>query len=159
MKKNGFTLIELLVVMILIGILATVGLGSYFTALTKGRDAKRKQDLEQIQRALELFYNDNGRYPTFGEFPDPGVTWSTGETIYIKLLPTDPKSPTYTYVYSPQGGPPPTGYLLYARLENPEDACFDIGTSCRTGGFAGADCTTEGDSCNYAVSSANVLLL
>lgn len=64
MKRNGFTLIELLVVIAIIGLLSSIVLASVESARAKARDAKRMADLNQIRTALELFYDDNGRYPT-----------------------------------------------------------------------------------------------
>ncbi|MBI4049251.1 MAG: hypothetical protein HY395_00315 [Candidatus Doudnabacteria bacterium] len=37
--------------------------GSMNSATAKARDAKRMADVQQIRTALELFYNENGRYP------------------------------------------------------------------------------------------------
>ncbi|PIP15252.1 hypothetical protein COX47_00635, partial [Candidatus Roizmanbacteria bacterium CG23_combo_of_CG06-09_8_20_14_all_35_49] len=58
MNRKAFTLIELLLVIIILGVLATLIIGNFFTSLKKGRDARRKGDLEQIQRALEMYYED-----------------------------------------------------------------------------------------------------
>ena len=55
MNKKGFTLIELLLVIIILGVLSALITGNFFTSLKKGRDAKRKADLEQTQRALEMY--------------------------------------------------------------------------------------------------------
>ena len=43
--KKGFTLIELLIVIMILGVLAALITGNFFTSLKKGRDAKRKADL------------------------------------------------------------------------------------------------------------------
>lgn len=64
MRKKGFTLIELLVVISIIGLLSSVVLASLDSANKKGRDAKRISEMKSIMTALELYYNDHGRYPT-----------------------------------------------------------------------------------------------
>ncbi len=63
MKKRGFTLLELLVVIAIIGLLATVVIASLGPARAKGRDATRIKSIQEVAKALELYYNDNGRYP------------------------------------------------------------------------------------------------
>ena len=115
--KPGFTLIELLVVIMILGILAVLISGNFFTSLKKGRDARRKADLEQTQRALEMYYEDKRAYPTQAagngfvfnsEFSDSGK-------IYMKKVPNDPVSgKDYKYVYDSTND----GYKLYACLEN-----------------------------------------
>lgn len=60
----GFTLVELLVVVAITGILASA---SYFgiSDVRKGiRDNKRRADLNEVARALELFKADYGQYPS-----------------------------------------------------------------------------------------------
>jgi prepilin-type N-terminal cleavage/methylation domain-containing protein len=59
---QGFTLIELLVVVAIISLLSSVVLASLSGASESARDARRKVDLEQIQTALELYYNNNRTY-------------------------------------------------------------------------------------------------
>lgn len=99
---SGFTLIELLVTIAIIGLLASVVLVSVNNARVKARDAKRKMDIAQIQKALELYYDDNQRYPPAGGAiaPNGGWTnsndssWDTFGTAlqkYISKLPHDPK--------------------------------------------------------------------
>ncbi len=63
MKKKGFTLIELLVVIAIIGLLATVSVVAFSNAQKKARDARRLADMAQIQKALELYKDENGVYP------------------------------------------------------------------------------------------------
>ena len=67
-QKKAFTLIELLVVIAIIGVIATISIIALQNARAKSRDAKRVGDAKQIQTALELFFNDNNRYPTAEEF-------------------------------------------------------------------------------------------
>ena len=135
--KRGFTLIELLVVIAIIGMLSSVVLASLNTARGSARDAKRKQDLKQIQTALELYYNDFNQYP--GEVACDsskgsgsgtcasmsGTNWSTTSYIYqalvptyISTLPVDPtNSGNYYYNYEPAGANTKQNYCIGAALE------------------------------------------
>ncbi len=62
LTKSGFTLVELMVVISIIAILATIGLTVYTQAQKSARDAKRQQDLQEIQKALEQYYAVNQNY-------------------------------------------------------------------------------------------------
>lgn len=129
--KKGFTLIELLIAMAILGILATVGLGSFRTAQMRGRDTQRKSDLKQIANAIELYYQDYNRYPQASGTKIAGCpstsqtacTWGSGEltdgkTTYIKIVPVDPTGACpYVYIVSSTGNK----YQLFAYLENTQD--------------------------------------
>lgn len=113
--KLGFTLLELLVVVSIIVILITMGLSSYSTAQKKGRDAKRKSDIKEIQGALEQYYSVCGyTYPT-----------PTG-TFYSAIICTTPSIAIMPAVYSDPRGITPyycsgtcgtTGYTICTGLE------------------------------------------
>ncbi|MFH1551302.1 MAG: type II secretion system protein [bacterium] len=62
-KKRGFTLVELLVVIAIIGILSSIVLVSVDSARAKARDIRRISDVKEIQKLLELYYDENERYP------------------------------------------------------------------------------------------------
>ncbi|MFA4943009.1 MAG: FISUMP domain-containing protein [Patescibacteria group bacterium] len=92
-NKSAFTLIELLVVIAIIGLLATVSVIALNNARSKSRDAKRVSEIKQIQTALELYYNDQNRYPLTAEFIPSGEIFSTssyGTTTYLAHIPSAP---------------------------------------------------------------------
>lgn len=82
--KRGFTLIELLVVITIIAILSIIGI-TIFTSVQKGaRDARRKADIENISRALEVNY-------TGLAYPPLSDSWFSGGAV-----PKDPLSGSET---------------------------------------------------------------
>lgn len=96
-RKNsaGFTLIELLVVIAIIGLLASVVLVAMSGARAKARDAKRVADLNQLMKAMELYFNDNATYPVANS---SGLL--SGETF------TPPLTPTYLTIMPTTVTPP-----------------------------------------------------
>ena len=114
MNKKGFTLIELLIVIAILGVLAALISGNFITSLKKGRDAKRKADLEQTQRALEMYYEDKKAYPTTELTFGSALSDSVSGKIYMQKVPNDPVSGK-NYQYLSSDG---TNYKLFACLEN-----------------------------------------
>lgn len=158
--KNGagFTLIELLVVMAVIGVLSAALITQLnpFAFIQRGNDSRRKHDLEQVQRALEMYANDNkGLYPASVAF---GSQWASGTTVYMKKVPQDPSSPDQAYFYfSPTGR---GSYYIYASLENLKDdqSCTpNNGTiPCSSLAINGQSNTAcGGKTCNYGATSSN----
>jgi general secretion pathway protein G len=136
LAQKGFTLIEMLVVISIIGILATLVAANLNSARSRARDAERKSDMKNIQTALRIYYNDNGRYPANdGSYQmlacDPGTNscawgdeWNIGDTVYMQTLPQDPLSPTQNYRYTMGTITDTTdtdSYILQACLENKSD--------------------------------------
>lgn len=66
--RSGFTLIELLVVISIIGLLSSIVLSALNTTRAKTRDAQKVQALEEVQKALTLYYYDKGNYPVAPTF-------------------------------------------------------------------------------------------
>src|SRR3990167_2819011 len=112
-KSKGFTLIELLVVIAIIGILASFAIASFTSAQAKGRDSRRKADLDAVSKALALVQNDctGGNYPVISNGPggtsaDRYVNFRNylSSLNYMKNPPQDPMltdtTGTYKYEYS-----------------------------------------------------------
>lgn len=62
-KSRGFTLIELLIVISIIGILGITSFALYGNAQARGRDGRRRLELDAIAKALESNRNDTGYQP------------------------------------------------------------------------------------------------
>ncbi len=86
--RQGFTLIELLVVLFIIGILASLILANILGARQRAEDVQRKNDLQQMQKALRLFYNDYQRYPDSTQL-NKGERFEVEETVYMGQLPEE----------------------------------------------------------------------
>ena len=62
-SKSGFTIVELLIVIVVIAILAAISVVAYTGIQQRARNSIRAQDVATIQKGLELFRAENGRYP------------------------------------------------------------------------------------------------
>jgi len=144
--SKGFTLIELLVVISIIGILSSFAVVSLNSARNKARDALRKADMTQMRTAMNLYYDENNKYPACGSWDsgaaDFGANINDGSTCYnntlntaltagakpyMGKLPKDPKNTannsqvdaTYLYRYVSQADG--SEYALVYRLEDNTD--------------------------------------
>ncbi|MBP7875842.1 prepilin-type N-terminal cleavage/methylation domain-containing protein [Candidatus Woesebacteria bacterium] len=153
-KYAGFTLIELIVVMAIMGVLAAIGMGSYNGVQSKARDARRKSDLANTTRALEMYYNDNKHYPFSDEFVW-GSQWkaTTSATIYMERMPSDSRA-SYQYIPMSVATADKKGYMLFALLENTEDGKVARDAGHDPGTYLGTVCGTK--RCNYVMTSSNV---
>jgi len=111
---SAFTLVELLVVIAIIGVLSTLSVIVFNNVRAKARDSRRLSDVKQIGMALELYYDDKGRYPppptptgtpiTGLCLSNSGFTSTCGTTPYLQKIPSDPLSNIhYTYSYLNSG--------------------------------------------------------
>lgn len=152
--KKSFTLLELLISLVILGVLSALITGNFITSLKKGRDARRKADLEQIQRALEMYYEDKRSYPNFNfnfgkKLCETKTDDNCGvEKVYMQKIPNDP-NPSYTYQYISDG----TYYLLFSCIENN----LDQGPGVNQTGYAETNCGACG-ACKYGIASSNTSL-
>ena len=69
MKKSnrileGFTLVEILIVVVIIGILATVAIPTYFKYVERGYASDAKVQIKNILQNAELYRQETGQWPT-----------------------------------------------------------------------------------------------
>jgi type II secretion system protein G len=111
---RGFTIVELLIVIVIIGILAAITIVAYNGIQDRGRYSAMKSDLESIQKAIELYNVDNGRYPPTGG--SSTIVTTAGPTYalnipglapqYISKIPTIPddgRGGYYAYITNSAG--------------------------------------------------------
>lgn len=127
-RRGGFTMIEVMVSAVIVVILVFVFLPGIGKQLNRGRDARRKTDLDKIKGAWEVYYNDNGCYPPLCALNScPEVV-----SEYFKgAVPTDPVT-RFPYVYIPypmgaEGAMPDecqnrrAGFQVFAQLQDVRD--------------------------------------
>ena len=121
----GFTLIELLVVISIIGLLAGLVISNVAGVRERARDVERKTDLDQIKKALRMYYNDNNTYPP--TIPSVGDEFAGGgTTVYMKAIPGDPSTGVAAYSYFRTNCAAGTDdFRLVATLENKSDSGID----------------------------------
>ncbi len=123
-NQQGFTIVELLVVIVVIAILVALTLPNLFGLQRRARDDARKNDLKNIQQALETYFNDNSAYPS-GDMAAAGTVLAGGD--YIASIPSDPQGDAYTYTPGSCTGSACQSYTLAADLENDNDPAATSG--------------------------------
>jgi general secretion pathway protein G len=99
---RGFTLLELLVVMVIIGLLAGLVAPRYFAQVGRSQVKVARAQLDGLDKALDQFRLDVGRYPTTEEGLQALVSPPSGEPgwagPYLKKgVPLDPWGRPYVY--------------------------------------------------------------
>jgi general secretion pathway protein G len=125
--EDGFTLVEMLVVITIIGLIMALVGPRVLNYLSESKVKTARIQIESFSSALDLFYLDNGRYPSSSEgltalVQRPGnVNSWNGPYIKSVTVPTDPWGRPYVYrspgerslyeitSYGPSGQPGGTG--------------------------------------------------
>jgi prepilin-type N-terminal cleavage/methylation domain-containing protein len=150
--RQGFTLVELLIVIAVITMIMVVVFPNFMGVRQRARDSQRKSELAQIQRAIELYKQDQMPpvYPTTGALSSDlcGKCWSSGGmncsgNIYMYKVPCDPQS----------SGTTPTPFLYIA--SGADALQYTISTCLENAGDSDRDVTVN-PSCNYSGASYTV---
>lgn len=131
--RNGYTIIELLIVTFIIALLVALIAMSLQGNIARARDAKRLADVTQIQKALALYYDINGKYPpiesanTGPENDGCGLYWCLFKSYldpYLKPVPSDPLGlqEEYRYFYGSSIDNDNQKYGLMIRFESESNA-------------------------------------
>jgi len=101
--EAGFTLVEILVVITIIGLIMALVGPRVLNYLAESKVKAARIQVESFSGALDLFYLDNGRYPTTSEGlvalaqrPGSVETWN-GPYLRGGAVPNDPWGHPYVY--------------------------------------------------------------
>ena len=100
--RRGFTLLELLVVMVIIGLLAGYVGPKLFAQIGKSESKVARAQIDALQKALDQYRIDTGRYPAteqglavLVQRPADEPKW--GGPYLAKAVPADPWGRPYLY--------------------------------------------------------------
>jgi general secretion pathway protein G len=101
-SESGFTLIELIVVLVILGFLAAIVVPNITSHLKESKKVIAKEQITELDGALQLFALDLGRFPTTSEglqalLTNPGGLESWKGPYLKKELPLDPWGKPYVY--------------------------------------------------------------
>lgn len=145
-KQRGLSLLEVIIAVTIVALLLLVALSTMGRQLSKGRDGRRKADLDKIKIAFEDYNGDKGSYPPVTALDDCD---GTSLAPYLATIPCDPLDNT-PYVYRPY--PDETdrtgGFRVYARLEATDDPIITT-LGCNTGVGCGLPVDQVEDAAQY----------
>ncbi|MDD4937700.1 MAG: prepilin-type N-terminal cleavage/methylation domain-containing protein [Candidatus Shapirobacteria bacterium] len=156
-NKKGFTLVELLVVISIMGILTVVVSSSFRTIQMKSRDARRKSDLSSISKALNMYYNDVGIFPSSDDIDlNSGSEFKMNvggsDVVYMVQTPNETTNGVKPYKYMVSGSG--KSFKLLTNFENSEDiSCLKNPDGSKITSLSSYSITSG---CIYGVSSSNI---
>lgn len=107
--RKGFTLLELLVVMVIIGLLAGYVAPKYFSQVGKSEIKVARAQIDALEKALDQYRLDTGRYPTTEQGLTALVQRPASESKWAgpylrKDVPLDPWGKPYQYKFPGEHG-------------------------------------------------------
>jgi len=98
----GFTLLELLVVLVILGLLVGYVAPKYFSQLGKSEVKTARAQISSLEKALDQYRLDTGRYPTTEQSLSALNVAPAGESRWAgpylqKAVPNDPWGRSYIY--------------------------------------------------------------
>jgi general secretion pathway protein G len=103
LRQHGFTLLELLVVMVIIGLLVGYVGPRYFAQIGKSEVKAARSQINALDKSLDQYRLDMGRYPTSEEglaalnTPPAGGNTRWQGPYLKKAVPADPWGQAYQY--------------------------------------------------------------
>ena len=101
--EAGFTLVEMLVVITIIGLVMALVGPRVLSYLAESKVKTAKIQIQSFEAALDLYYLDNGAYPTGSdglkalvERPASAIAWN-GPYLRVGTVPNDPWGHSYVY--------------------------------------------------------------
>ncbi len=143
-SRSGFTIVELLIVIVVIAIIAAISVVAYGGVQERARDSKRLSDFAVINKAVRLYYADNGAYPRCGnitgEFGGCNFDGLAASLVpkYLSQIPKPPVNPVNNASYNYAWGFKKTGPMNHGRTNTDQD--YSIGTYLET---KGCPCTSH----------------
>lgn len=113
-RAQGFTIVELLIVIVVIAILVVITIVAYGGMQERARFASYRSDINMLNKAILLYYADNGSYPGAATSNCwSNISTGTGNFIqgivpkYLAKIPDTPNwsggSNYYAYCFSANG--------------------------------------------------------
>jgi len=120
-RSAGFTLMELLMVVLIISVLAALVAPKIIGRAKEARVAAAKQQIQNLETALDLYYLDNDTYPTGEQGLEALLTEPASDPLptnwkgpYLKKgVPLDPWKNEYVYTAPGEHNPDGVDLLCY----------------------------------------------
>lgn len=128
-RKSGYTLIEIMMVMAIIAILSTLVISAINSARKLQRDTSRRNNVKQLQAALESYYAANKKYPVSTQAVGLSAITGVVGSSYIGDTLVDPSGDDGRYCYAANGT---SKYYLRLQSEGSFQGISSFGSQCQS---------------------------